>query len=1058
MRFLTVADRELRAAARRSGTFRARWITGAVFFLLLIWIAVVSGWAVNRAVAPEIFQVFSFTTFFYCLVVVSAQTADCLSAERREGTLGLLFLTNLNSAEIVAGKVCSHALAAVYALFAIFPMLGLTLLLGGISLDWFARTVLALLSAIFYAVTAGLLASSLCQKQARAVALAIGLALGVAAGVMGLGALVHTFFGPRSWLLLVTVFSPLFTLVAAEKSPLPGPSHYWLSVAAVAGVSWTWIALATWRLSRTWRDRPQAAPAWGLPELWRRWRGRGATGRTALRRRLLALNPFLWLDSRRQISTPGFMLVTILAVGTSVLVLVPLLASTNAGWSGPLAPFTLIWFFTGLGLHALTLYYAGMVASQRVAEDRQSGALELVLCAPVSERVLARGLWLAYARRMLFPTAAATLAHLFFIWLGATLLVLVAPAELPTGLSTAQFVWNAWLDQWSLGRRVDWSFAIVLRILLLALAQFALLWITLGWLGRWLGLRLKHPGFAPIVALALALAPPTVLFFILCVVADEWGWLRRPDRVTVPVMVWVAFGLGVGHCALLSAWAARHLRRDFRTVVSGEFRPKTLRQWLRPGWRGVWGWMLRLAVTCGALGLAVLLFYGWQNWRSRVAWAEFQNELMRKGESLRLAPLLPPPVPDTENFAKSPAFQRWQAAPADSAEAGLVRGSYPSSGTPPNWTTQNFSSLEDQAKWLLPQPDAPKATNRAGHAAAIAAGLLPQEAALRDLAAAARLPCFQPPIRRNYMAVFGAADETAFALRPLHARFLARASARLALDDAAGAGEDLLTCLHLARLARQLPRANSTRRTQRMLLDALQPLWEGLAEHRWREAQLAAIQDALAGFNLLADHTNALRRVVHAYIEVWRTIPDSPNPTVAVPVDGGGTERVPDTQWLPRAWWFDRCIELHAAGERALARVDVAGGRITSPGYNRDLEGLPLGSAAVGLLEETPWWGPGRPAVSFTQTSLNQAILACALERHRLAQGAYPYSLDALVPKLLPALPKDTVSGQPILYERLDDAHFILRGVGPNGRSDARIRAGDDWLWAFPADADTAPE
>ena len=37
MRFLTVAERELRAAARRKGTYVIRWVTAAGFFLLLIW-------------------------------------------------------------------------------------------------------------------------------------------------------------------------------------------------------------------------------------------------------------------------------------------------------------------------------------------------------------------------------------------------------------------------------------------------------------------------------------------------------------------------------------------------------------------------------------------------------------------------------------------------------------------------------------------------------------------------------------------------------------------------------------------------------------------------------------------------------------------------------------------------------------------------------------------------------------------------------------------------------------------------------------------------------------
>ena len=37
MRFLSVAERELRAAARQKGTYRLRWITAVAFFGLLVW-------------------------------------------------------------------------------------------------------------------------------------------------------------------------------------------------------------------------------------------------------------------------------------------------------------------------------------------------------------------------------------------------------------------------------------------------------------------------------------------------------------------------------------------------------------------------------------------------------------------------------------------------------------------------------------------------------------------------------------------------------------------------------------------------------------------------------------------------------------------------------------------------------------------------------------------------------------------------------------------------------------------------------------------------------------
>src|SRR5262245_36618423 len=209
MRFLSVADRELRAAARRSGTYFVRWITGVGFFGLLVWLLWVFDAFINQRRVPDVLQVFAVLIFFYCLIIGTARTADCLSSEKREGTLGLLFLTNLNSAEIVAGKLCSSALAMVYGLFAIFPMLALPLLFGGVAFDHFWRTILALVGAILFSLAAGFVASVLCVRQFAAVALATGLAIVIGAGLFGVAGMVDAFRGPGFLVDGLKIFSPL---------------------------------------------------------------------------------------------------------------------------------------------------------------------------------------------------------------------------------------------------------------------------------------------------------------------------------------------------------------------------------------------------------------------------------------------------------------------------------------------------------------------------------------------------------------------------------------------------------------------------------------------------------------------------------------------------------------------------------------------------------------------------------------------------------------------------------------------------------------------------------
>src|SRR5262245_44524059 len=216
MRFLSIAERELRAAARRKGTFRLRWITATGVLGLLLWL----GWALdafaNKRNGPMVFHVSAVIIFLYCLFLGAAGTADCLSRERREGTLGLLFLTNLNSAEIVGGKLCSNALAYLYPLLAMFPVLAMPVLLGGITFGEFWRTVLALANAVFFASAVGFRASAVSVRQFPAVALATGMTLALGLGLAGLATVLKRYSYP-SWLTeWLAAFCPLHTLLTAD--------------------------------------------------------------------------------------------------------------------------------------------------------------------------------------------------------------------------------------------------------------------------------------------------------------------------------------------------------------------------------------------------------------------------------------------------------------------------------------------------------------------------------------------------------------------------------------------------------------------------------------------------------------------------------------------------------------------------------------------------------------------------------------------------------------------------------------------------------------------------
>lgn len=80
-----------------------------------------------------LFTSLSILAFAFCPLVGPFLTADCLSEEKRDGTLGLLFLTDLSILHVVVGKWIATALAGLYGLLAILPALGLPLLFGGVT-------------------------------------------------------------------------------------------------------------------------------------------------------------------------------------------------------------------------------------------------------------------------------------------------------------------------------------------------------------------------------------------------------------------------------------------------------------------------------------------------------------------------------------------------------------------------------------------------------------------------------------------------------------------------------------------------------------------------------------------------------------------------------------------------------------------------------------------------------------------------------------------------------------------------------------------------------------
>lgn len=121
--FASIISRELIVGARQKATHRARLFAGATTIGIFTVILLFTNSPV-QFVGPTLFGIVYFILFLQAIFAGVRLTADCLSEEKREGTLGLLYLSGLRGAEIVLGKLAVRALRASYAMLATLPVFG----------------------------------------------------------------------------------------------------------------------------------------------------------------------------------------------------------------------------------------------------------------------------------------------------------------------------------------------------------------------------------------------------------------------------------------------------------------------------------------------------------------------------------------------------------------------------------------------------------------------------------------------------------------------------------------------------------------------------------------------------------------------------------------------------------------------------------------------------------------------------------------------------------------------------------------------------------------------
>jgi hypothetical protein len=392
------------------------------------------------------------------------------------------------------------SLNAIYGLLAVLPVTGLSLLLGGLTGGEFWRMTLALLNALFFSLATGILVSALGRDSQRVLGGTLCLVILFGGGLPALVKAGLALGVPLGWDCLAWI-SPYYAFgKSLEPMYLWQPAKYWWALLASQLFGWCLLALASVALPNRWQERRGTGEGGGLLTQWPQQRRKRPAERAQARQELLTVNPVLWLIS----SGPDLRTIVWVIVwawgGVVLLAALSAPRETSAfvlGWYG-VRPFGF-----------LLKWLLALQACRFFVEARRNGALEMLLCTPLTGRDILDGQMLALKRSFLRP----------IVWLLVLLFVpvvfqLVAARAWHTPEMGTAFIGLVGSGFGCLRMCAD-CYAVI-------------------WFGMWLALTLKKPGLAPSLTVLFVLVLPSMLC-VLDVFADiffiAWGMtkLRHQD-------------------------------------------------------------------------------------------------------------------------------------------------------------------------------------------------------------------------------------------------------------------------------------------------------------------------------------------------------------------------------------------------------------------------------------------------------------------------------------------------------------------------------------------------
>jgi ABC-type transport system involved in multi-copper enzyme maturation permease subunit len=537
MTFLPILARELRVASRRRITY---WIrTGAALAVMIIgtWLFLMMQNEPTQTVAQVLFGVLTSCATLSAFLSGIRDTADCLSGEKREGTLGLLFLTDLKGYDVVIGKMGANSINAFYGILAVLPIFGVPLLMGGITLGEFGRMALVAVNALFFSLSLGICVSAFSRSGRKSAAMTFLLLLIFSAVLPAIG-------GYKMYLTSSASPDPAFFwpsagytyFLAWEKPYRTFPEDFWWSLTTVHGLGWFFLILASIVAPRSWKDRPPGVKKLRWRERWLMWSHGDSTERLAFRRRLLNQNAFFWLAARSRLK-PACVWATL---GLLACVWAWGVGKYHQEFLNPGA-----YLLTGLVLNLMLKAWVAAEAGRQIAEDRKLGGLELLLSTPMTIHDILRGQLLALRRQFLAPLVLVLVTIFVFMW---------ATLREPDTEDTRSFV----------------------RLLCIGgMVMIVADLIALYWVGMWQALTAKNPNRTASASVARILILPPLswaMVVLIAVLSSVRGGQNYESWPHMLLGLW--FGLGIIADIGFSVAARRRLLTEFRLAAAQRYTPR----------------------------------------------------------------------------------------------------------------------------------------------------------------------------------------------------------------------------------------------------------------------------------------------------------------------------------------------------------------------------------------------------------------------------------------------------------------------------------------------------